>query len=595
MRTHLLALSFDAVSSPTVHFDEVPSVHVAGRVPCGWGFAWYPEGDRAAAVVKDPNSTGEDALVRTLHDWSRFSSTIHIAFVLGAAHRRTQQDTHPFHIRYASRDWVLTHNGQLEGFREGLPLGEDSPFEPAGETDSEHVLCWLVRMLHDAGARTLSGFGWIRLFELFARANSFGSANLVLTDGRDLVAYHDRSGYNQMYWTRRPPTAPREVQMGLVRLDLGDAADRNRTAVIFSSQPPEEEEWEQMQPGQMLVARRGAVRWDSVCGGPPAPRKAIPVVRPNGHLKAGPVAPELPTFLPPHILRPETGNRYRIVHETCYSYAQPIERSVHMLRLLPVHDSAQELLEYSLDTNVRGIHHSFEDVFGNHSVQIDVEERFSDMRVVSRALVHVRARAYDALEFPNRRMRLPLVWMPWQRQMMEPYLLPPELPETELLELSEFAMGAVGRCDSDVLETMMELNSLIFQDFEYVPGATSISTTPYQVFCSRRGVCQDFANLLICLARLLGIPARYRVGYIFTGGYQNLAQGDASHAWVELYLPWIGWRGFDPTNGYMVGADHIRVACGRNYRDATPTSGTIFKGGGGERMSVQVRVEPADP
>ena len=104
-------------------------------------------------------------------------------------------------------------------------------------------------------------------------------------------------------------------------------------------------------------------------------------------------------------------------------------------------------------------------------------------------------------------------------------------------------------------------------------------------------MCQDFANLFICLARLLSIPARYRVGYIYTGGYENKVQSDASHAWAEVYLPWRGWLGFDPTNGVVVGLDHVRVACGRNYRDASPTSGTIFKGGGTETLSVNVRVD----
>jgi transglutaminase-like putative cysteine protease len=90
----------------------------------------------------------------------------------------------------------------------------------------------------------------------------------------------------------------------------------------------------------------------------------------------------------------------------------------------------------------------------------------------------------------------------------------------------------------------------------------------------------------------LNVPSRYRVGYIHTGNkYENPNQGDASHAWAEVYLPYLGWRGFDPTNGVLVTQDHIRVACGRNYRDATPTSGTIFRGGGTETLTVQVRVE----
>jgi transglutaminase-like putative cysteine protease len=94
------------------------------------------------------------------------------------------------------------------------------------------------------------------------------------------------------------------------------------------------------------------------------------------------------------------------------------------------------------------------------------------------------------------------------------------------------------------------------------------------------------------LARLERVPARYRVGYIHTGGdYENQLQAEASHAWVEVYLPSQGWKGLDPTNGIAVMLDHIRVAAGRNYRDGTPTSGVIKSGGGGETLNVSVKVE----
>jgi transglutaminase-like putative cysteine protease len=178
--------------------------------------------------------------------------------------------------------------------------------------------------------------------------------------------------------------------------------------------------------------------------------------------------------------------------------------------------------------------------------------------------------------------------------MMLPYLLPPELPETQLRELSDFAMSFVERQDYNLIDSLMDLNETIYRDFAYVSGSTTLETTPFDVYVQRRGVCQDFANLFICLARLMGVPARYRVGYIYTGGnYENKIQSDASHAWSELYLPGLGWRGFDPTNGCLTGIDHVRVACGRHYRDAAPTSGTIFQGGGNELLTVDVRVELA--
>ena len=190
-----------------------------------------------------------------------------------------------------------------------------------------------------------------------------------------------------------------------------------------------------------------------------------------------------------------------------------------------------------------------------------------------------------------RRSQIPLTWMPWQRQMMLPYLLPPELPETQLRQMTDYAMSFVERNDSHLIDSLMDINKKIYEDFAYVPGITFLETTAFDVFSLRKGVCQDFANLFICLCRLLNIPARYRVGYIYTGGgYENKIQSDASHAWAEVYLPYIGWRGFDPTNGCMVAQDHVRTACGRNYRDATPVSGTIFKGGGTEKLKVEVQI-----
>src|SRR5438105_12613 len=90
-------------------------------------------------------------------------------------------------------------------------------------------------------------------------------------------------------------------------------------------------------------------------------------------------------------------------------------------------------------------------------------------------------------------------------------------------------------------------------DWERTVLGHSLETTPYQVLVSKRGVCQDFANLFICMARLLGLPARYVCGYLHTGPSDGMsrATSDASHAWVQLYIPTIGWKGFDPTNGVL--------------------------------------------
>jgi transglutaminase-like putative cysteine protease len=155
-------------------------------------------------------------------------------------------------------------------------------------------------------------------------------------------------------------------------------------------------------------------------------------------------------------------------------------------------------------------------------------------------------------------------------------------------------MQVVARNDGDVLDTLLDLNDSIHREYKYVPGTTTVATSAFDVYARRRGVCQDFANLFICVARLLGVPARYVCGYVLPlpgGGPAQQPQSQASHAWVQVYLPDVGWRGLDPTNGVVTATEHVRVAVGRNYLDATPTSGTIYVGGGGETLEIEVSVE----
>ena len=596
-------MSFDGLSSPSITLK--PASLQTGDQPYGWGFAWYPGGDTASVVIKDPTSIGENAMTKVLRDWERFQSNIFVCHIRGAAQRITQQDTHPFTRSYASRDWVFAHNGDLVGdLNTAFPIAKQSPFEPIGLTDTEHAFCWLLNQVRDAGARSLFDLGWDKLYSLLVELNKHGTANFLLSDGQDLVVYHDKDGFNGLHWTRRlPPHKETLLENDEVALELCDGVDTNRTVCAISTEVLAGDDlWVPFAHGQMLVMRRGAIVWDSqgasitpkLIGEGPTGLAARPQgatgVQAAAHKDAAPVQPVSGRMSPL-----ANGIRtFNVLHETHYTYQNAVERSSHLFRFKPVSDATQQLLSHELTINVDGLRHDFDDVFGNPATRLEIETPFKEMRIVSKSVVRVDGTGCSLRQSPSRRLTIPLVWMPWQRQMMTPYLLPPELPETQLTELSEFAMSFAERQDFDVLEMLIDMNLTIYKDFRYVSGSTRNETTPYEVFTQRRGVCQDFANLFICLARLLGIPARYRVGYIYTGAnYQNKVQSEASHAWTELYLPWIGWRGFDPTNGCVVGSDHIRIASGRNYNDATPTSGTIYAGGGPEHLKVNVKVEIA--
>jgi len=260
-----------------------------------------------------------------------------------------------------------------------------------------------------------------------------------------------------------------------------------------------------------------------------------------------------------------------------------------VLRLFPANDRLQTLHACSVNVSVPGHEREFDDVFGNRVRRVLLETPFTELVIEARSDVELHD--IEPLDFRPARVRssLPLVWMPWQRQILQPFLLPPELPESELAELTEYAMSFAQRNDYELLDTLLDLNASIFTDYQYQQGTTHLATTPFEVYATRRGVCQDFANLFICLARLIGVPARYVCGYLYTGPkHPNVRMADASHAWVQVYLPEVGWKGFDPTNGVITQTDHVRVAVGRNYVDATPTSGTLYVGGGGETLHVEV-------
>lgn len=289
---------------------------------------------------------------------------------------------------------------------------------------------------------------------------------------------------------------------------------------------------------------------------------------------------------------PRPIRRLRIRHTTRYRYDQPIDRSVHRMHLRPVADSRQRVLAHRLTISPRVPVIEYEDVFGNWSQRFELREPYTELTVTADSRVEVvDTDPFGFARLPIRPPSWPLVWMPWERTMLAPYLTPPELPDTQLQELYDHGMRFVKRNHGDLMETLFAINLWLYREYQYVKGSTDLTTSPFHVFCSRSGVCQDFANLFITVARLMGIPARYVCGYLYTGqSSRSRASSAETHAWVELYIPNIGWKGFDPTNGVLPQTDHVRVAVGRNYLDATPTAGTLYGRGFHETLEVDVKV-----
>ncbi len=170
----------------------------------------------------------------------------------------------------------------------------------------------------------------------------------------------------------------------------------------------------------------------------------------------------------------------------------------------------------------------------------------------------------------------------------------------EMLLPSEFAQPTPGLLDlakqlevrrrDDPLSLLRELNQKLYDWFEYVPKSTKVDSPIDEAIASRQGVCQDFAHIMIALVRRLKIPCRYVSGYLYRRAQDHdRSVVDATHAWVEAFLPPLGWVGFDPTNCLLAGDRHIRTAIGRDYADVPPTRG-IFRGHTPSELSVAVRV-----
>ncbi len=146
----------------------------------------------------------------------------------------------------------------------------------------------------------------------------------------------------------------------------------------------------------------------------------------------------------------------------------------------------------------------------------------------------------------------------------------------------------------DPLTFLRELNSAIFNWFEYVPKSTRVDSPIEHAIEARKGVCQDFAHIMTALVRHVKIPCRYVSGYVYRRSENDDRSPEgASHAWVEALLPGFGWVGFDPTNDLISGERHIRTAIGRDYADVPPTKG-IFKGKSESELTVSVRVALSD-
>ncbi|WP_224248934.1 class II glutamine amidotransferase [Hyalangium gracile] len=584
---NLLAMSFEGELAPSL---DLRCLAPGNKPPDGWGVGYYPGSEPAAAVLKEPRPPpGGSIRSELVKAWEHLESSLLLLHIRTASWGAiTDANTQPFCRSYAGRDWLFGHSGTL---RQAVQLPVDPAFEPVGSSDSESVFCALLSWIQASGWKRLGDVDLERLRAWLEEMNGLGPLTVVFTDGHDLCIYADREQSTKAWmWRVAPPYERLVIGDDDVEVDLTKRGAKSRKGVIFSTQPIESRtaevkaNWTPIVPGGLVMVRQGAIRAEVLPPGvkrePGKDTSTAAELAARGTLRRPPVAPV---------------RVMDVRHRTVYRYERPVERSAHVLRLTPVHDRLQSLRSHELRMSPGVLQSEYEDVFGNHVRKALIETPYTELVIEANSRVELRDTDPLGHRAPHIRTTFPVLWMPSQQVMLQPYLQPPPLPDSELEELLEYAMSFARRNDFDLLDTLLDLNFSIYKEYQYIQGVTHLNTSAFEVYSARRGVCQDFTNLFLCLARLLGLPARYTCGYIYTGPkHANTQQAEASHAWAQVYLPERGWRGFDPTNGVLTQTNHVRVATGRTHRDATPTSGTIYVGGSIERLEVTVVCEPVE-
>jgi transglutaminase-like putative cysteine protease len=289
--------------------------------------------------------------------------------------------------------------------------------------------------------------------------------------------------------------------------------------------------------------------------------------------------------------------RLRVEHSSCYEYPTPLVKSRHIACLCPRETPRQRLLAHRLEVTPEPTYRSRRtDYFGNVSDFIAViapQERFE---VLALSDVEIAARPHlpdpDATA-PWESLRDALAYRSGARyaEEAEYVFASPHAPLSPAL--AAYGRRAI-RPGRPLLAGVTDLMHAIREDFRYVRDSTDLTTPVTRLLEERKGVCQDFAHLMIACLRSIGLPARYVSGYLLTEpppGQPRLVGADASHAWVQAYVPEAGWIDFDPTNGVLPDGQHVTLAWGRDYGDVSPLKGVIV-GGTGHALSVAVTVTP---
>jgi transglutaminase-like putative cysteine protease len=291
--------------------------------------------------------------------------------------------------------------------------------------------------------------------------------------------------------------------------------------------------------------------------------------------------------------------RYKVRHETVYNYGGSVAHSHQLLHLTPRDSATQSCQSRKITLEPQPSNRrEHTDAFGNLVTRLEYDLPHERLAVLAEVAVDVRAplgadeaasQAWEAVRDGLTYSGAPLAadYLEACRYRME----------SSYVKLKQTFHDYGDDCfpgETPILAGALALMRKVHQEFIYAPGSTNIRTSAVEAFEARRGVCQDFAHVMIACLRSRGLAARYVSGYLRTtppaSAGPSWVGADASHAWVSVFCPPFGWVDLDPTNDLRIATDHIVIAWGRDFGDVSPLRGVII-GGGQHRLSVRVSVQ----
>ncbi len=287
-----------------------------------------------------------------------------------------------------------------------------------------------------------------------------------------------------------------------------------------------------------------------------------------------------------------TAERFAVRHQTRYRYGRAVAHAHQLLHLTPRDSPRQRCLEHRIEIDpAPAVRAEDLDAFGNRITRVELDRPHQHLQVRAEMIVSLEPAPEPAADGEERweEVRDQLVYRAQARDpdWIEAMRFRFESPHVRLKRLfADFARDCFAP-QRPVSEVDSALMAQVHREFTYAPGATEIGTPLLEIFRQRRGVCQDYAHLMIACLRSAGLAARYVSGYLRSGAGSG---ADASHAWVAVFAPPLGWLEFDPTNNVRVRQEHVALAWGRDFGDVSPLRGVIL-GGGSHALDVQVSVQ----